>query len=139
MKTLFLIRHAAGASLGLLLSTVLASHAIAGPGPQYWQSVGKPKAPAVEPASPAAAAIPVCPGSEIVPVTTMKSPQSNGRPPFVAVQTGTQRVCHLCTSTTVTTTNDWPSHRGPAVQKTEVTKVGATHVCTSACTPAPNA
>ncbi len=137
MKTSFPTQHVAG--LSLLLAAFLASNALAGPGPQYWQSVGKPKTETVELAKPASAAIPVCLGSELVPITVMKSSQSNGRPPFVAAQTGTERVCHICTTTNVVTTNDWPSHRGPLVQKTEVTKAGATHVCTVACTPSPKA
>ena len=137
MKTSFITHSFAGASLSLLFAAFLTSNAVAGPGPQYWRSVGQPKAEAVEPAKPAAVEIPVCPGSEVVPVTAMKSLQSNGRPPLVPVQIGTQRVCHLCTTTNVVTTNDWPSHRGPLVQKTEVTKVGAAHVCTAACPTSP--
>ncbi|MBI5767798.1 MAG: hypothetical protein HZA93_08375 [Verrucomicrobia bacterium] len=133
MKTSITTPSLAGPSLGLLFAAFLASNAVAGPGPEYWRSLGQPKAATVEPAKPVAVEIPVCPGSEVVPVTAMKSPQSNGRPPLVAVQTGTQRVCHLCTTTSVVITNDWPSHRGPTVQKTEVAKVGATHVCTEAC------
>lgn len=121
------------ASAGLLLSALLAGNAFAGPGPQYWQSVGKPAAPAAEQAK--AADLPVCPGSDLVAVTAMKSLQSNGRPPLTAVQVGTQRVCHVCPTTKVETTGDWPSHRGPMVQKIEVSNPGATHVCTAACTP----
>ena len=131
MKTSFISPKAAG--LGLLFSAFLATNAIAGPGIQYWQSLGKP-APAAKQVK--AADIPVCPGSEIVPITFMKPAMANGKGPLVPVQDGTERVCHLCTTTTVVTTNDWPNHRGPLVQKVVETKAGATHVCTVNCPPA---
>lgn len=129
----------AGRSLGLALSLILAGSAYAGPGLEYWQSLGKPTTQTVASAKSASAVVPVCPGSEIVPVTVMKPSWPNGRGPLTAVQIGTERVCHLCTTSKVVTTNDWPSHRGPLVQKVEATKVGATHVCTTACPPSPKA
>ena len=105
---------------------------IAGPGPQYWQSLGKP-APAAKQVK--AGNIPVCPGSELVPMTVMKPAMANGKGPLTPVQIGTERVCHVCKATTVVTTNDWPNHRGPLVQKVVETKAGATHVCTVSCQP----
>ena len=138
MKTSSITHKVAGVSLSLLFSAFLASNAFAGPGPQYWQSLGKPAAAAVEQANPATVATPVCPASEIVPVTVMKPALPNGRGPLVPVQIGTERVCHMCPTTTVVTTNDWPSHRGP-VTTGETTKVSATHVCTLGCTPSPKA
>lgn len=129
----------AGRSLGLALSLIVAGSAYAGPGPQYWQSLGKTATQADAASKSAPAAVPVCPGSEIVPVTVMKPSWPNARGPLTAVQIGTERVCHICTTSTVVTTNDWPSHRGPLVRKVEVTKVGTTHVCTAACPPPPKA
>ncbi len=139
MKTSLIASKAVGVSLGLLFSAFLAGNAIAGPGPQYWQSVGKAAAPAAQSAKVADLAVSICLGSEVVPVTAMKPSLPNGRGPLAPVQVGTERVCHVCTTSTVVTTNDWPNHRGPLVQKIEVTKVGATHVCTTACTPSPKA
>ena len=130
----------AGRFLGLALSLILAAGAYAGPGPQYWQSLGKqPTTQASAASKSVSAVVPVCPGSEVVPVTVMKPSWPNARGPLTAVQIGIERICHVCTTTTVVTTNDWPSHRGPLVQKTEVTKVGAKHVCTTGCQPAPKA
>lgn len=130
MKTPFLTRNAAGVSLGLLISAVFASHAIAGPGPQYWQSVGKAKAPATEPAKPVAAPTHLCAGATVVPVTAMKPSQTNGRGPLVEVQTGTKTVCHMCPVTTTVRTNALPNGRGTWTT-TEVTKTGVEHTCTN--------
>lgn len=132
MNTSRLLRLAAGPSLGLLFAAMFTSSVQAGPGPQYWRAFGQPKVESPTAPAPAAAPTQVCVGSEIVPVTTMKPAQANGRGALVAVQTGTKRVCHTCPVTTVTTTNDWPSHRGPAVTTTS-TKVGGEHNCTAAC------
>ena len=130
MKTSFISPKAAG--LGLLFSAFLVTNAIAGPGIQYWQSLGKP-APAAQQVK--AADIPVCLGSELVPITFMKPAQANGKGPLVPVQIGTERVCHVCSSTSVFMTNDSPNHRGPLVQKVVETKAGASHVCTANCPP----
>jgi hypothetical protein len=140
MKTPFLNRNAAGVSLGLFISAVFASHAIAGPGPQYWQqqdkiraeNAAKAKAPVAEPAKPAAAPTHLCAGATVVPVTAMKSLQSNGRPPLVAVQIGTKTVCHMCPVTTAVRTNSQANGRGTWTT-TEVTKTGVEHTCTN-CT-----
>lgn len=123
-------------AFGVAALMLSATSLTAGPGPQYWQALGKP-APAAKQVK--AADIPVCPGSELVSITVMKPAMANGKGPLAPVQIGTQRVCHICTTTKVVTTNDWPNHRGPLVQKVEVTKVGAAHVCTTACTPSPKA
>lgn len=118
------------AGVSLLLSAFLATNAIADPGPQYWQSLGKSATAAKQVK---AADIPGCPGSELVPITVMKPAMANGKGPFAPVQIGTERVCHVCTTTKVVTTNDWPNHRGPLVQKSVETKAGAAHVCTANC------
>ncbi len=129
MKTSYFAK-ASGAGLGLLFSTLISSSAMAGPGPQFWQSVGKAKAPVAEPAKAAVVPTHACAGSAVVAVTEMKPALPNGRGPLVAVQTGTKTVCHMCPVATVATTNDWPSHRGPLVT-TEVTKTGVEHTCTN--------
>jgi hypothetical protein len=131
MKT-SLITNAAGAGLGLLFLALVSSNAVAGPGSQYWQSVGQPKAPAVEPAKPAAAPTHLCAGATVVPVTAMKSPQTNGRPPFVETQIGTKAVCRMCPVTTTVKTNSQTNGRGTWIT-TEVTKTGVEHTCTN-CT-----
>lgn len=129
MKTPLSLLALSAAAL-VLSSTSLS----AGPGPQYWQSLGKP-VPAAKRVK--AADIPVCPDSELVPVTVMKPAMANGKGPLVPTQIGTERVCHICTTTKVVTTNDWPNHRGPLVQKVVETKAGTTHVCTVNCPPPP--
>lgn len=126
MKT-SLITKAAGLSLGLLVSVLLTSSAHAGPGAQYWQSLGKAKD-----ATPVVAATHACPGSQVVAVTTMQPAWSNGRGPLTEVQIGTETVCHMCPVTTVATTG-WANGRGPAT-KTEVVQPGAAHHCASGCT-----
>jgi len=129
MKT-SLITNAAGAGLGLLFLALVSSNAVAGPGPQYWQSLGKAKAPAAEPAKPATTPTHLCAGATVVPVTVMKPALPNGRGPLVAVQTGTKTVCHMCPVTTTVTANAWPNGRGPRTT-TEVTKTGVEHTCTN--------
>jgi hypothetical protein len=129
MKT-SLTSKIAGASVGLLLAGFVSSSAIAGPGPQYWQS--RAKAPAVEPAKPESAPTHACAGATVVPVTTMKPAQANGRGPLVAVQTGTKTVCHMCPVTTTVRTNSLPNGRGTWTT-TEVTQTGVEHTCTN-CT-----
>lgn len=128
MKT-SLLSKTTGASLGLFFLALVSSNAVAGPGPQYWQSVGKAKAPAAEPAKPAAAPTHACAGAAVVPVTVMKPAQENGRGPLVAVQTGTKTVCHMCPVTTTVRTNALPNGRGTWTT-TEVTKTGVEHTCT---------
>ena len=134
MKT-SLLSKTAGASLALTFLALAYSSAIAGPGPQYWQSLGKAKAAAAEPAKPAAASTQLCAGATVVPVTAMKSPQSNGRPPFVTVQTGTKTVCHMCPVTTTVRTNSLPNGRGTWTTA-DVTKTGVEHACTNCATVA---
>lgn len=127
MKTSFLTK-AAGAGMGLLFSVLISSNAVAGPGPQYWQSVDKAKVPGAEPAKPDAAPKHLCAGATVVPVTAMKPALPNGRGPLVAVQTGAKTVCHMCPVTTSVTANAWPNGRGP-LTTTEVTKTGVEHTC----------
>jgi hypothetical protein len=139
MKTSFIAPKAAGIGLSLLFSVFFANNAVAGPGIQYWQSLGKPAAQAVDQTKSADVPMLICPGSEVVPVAVMKPSLPNGRGALVPVQVGTERVCNLCPTTTVITTNDWPNHRGPLVQKVVETKAGATHVCTVNCPPSTKA
>ena len=129
MKTSF-ISKAAGATLGLLFSVLISTNAVAGPGPQFWQSVGKAKAPAAEQAKPSVVATHACAGAAVVAVTEMKPTLPNGRGPLVAVQAGTKTVCHMCPVTATVTTNDWPSHRGP-LTTTATTKTGVEHTCSN--------
>jgi len=131
MKTSILTKTA-GAGLGLLFLALVSSNAVAGPGPQYWQSVGKAKAPAAEAVKPSDAPTHLCAGATVVPVTTMKPAQANGRGPLVEVQTGTKTVCHMCPVTTTVRTNAQANGRG-AWTTTEVTKTGVEHTCTN-CT-----
>lgn len=126
-----------GAS-AFVFSTLFGVSAFAGPGPQFWQNVGTAKKAPVVVAAPATTtpvAAHACAGAAVVPVISMKPAWPNGRGPLIAVQTGTKTVCHVCATTTVVTTNDWPSHRGPLVQKAEIMKAGETHVCTTGCAP----
>src|SRR4051812_24881629 len=111
MKTL--IYKISGPGLGLLFSALLATNAAAGPGPQYWQAIGRAKEPAAKQAKPAIATTHACAGATLVAVTQMTPALPNGRGPLVAVQTGTKTVCYMCPVTTTITTNDWPNHRGP--------------------------
>ena len=128
MKTALLTKTS-GAGLGLLFLALVFSNAVAGPGPQYWQSLGKATAPAAEGAKSAAAPTHLCAGATVVPVTAMRSSQANGRGPLVEVQTGTKTVCHMCPVTTTVRTNSLPNGRGTWTT-TEVTQTGVEHTCT---------
>lgn len=129
MKTSFLTKTA-GASLGLFVSALLATSALAGPGPQFWQQQGKTRDENA--AKQAAATTPLCAGAQTVPVTVMKPAWPNGRGPLTEVQIGTKTVCHMCPVTEVVTKNAWPNGRGPTT-RTEVTKPGAEHDCGKDC------
>lgn len=118
---------AAGAGLGLLFSALMPLNSLGGPGPQYWQSVGKP---VVEPAKPAPAPMHACAGATVVPVMAMRPAQANGRGQMVEVQTGTKTVCHMCPVTTIVRTNTQANGRGTWTTK-EVTQPGAEHTCTN--------
>jgi hypothetical protein len=132
MHTPTLISKFRGLTSAVLLSSVFVVSAQAGPGLQYWQARAKNAADA-SPAGPSLASAVICAGSEMVPVTTMKPALPNGRGALVAVQTGTERVCHLCSLSTLTVTHAWPNHRGPQTTL-ETTNVGGAHRCTSGCT-----
>ncbi len=129
-----LIRSIELAGSGAVLSAFFAAAAYAGPGAQYWQTVGQKASHPGE--SPAAAAAPVCPGSQIVPVTVMKPAWANGRGPLAPVPVGTKRVCTVCPVTSTATTMA-ANGRGP-VARVETTKTGVPHDCTATC-PAPKA
>lgn len=129
MKTT-LSRHAAYAASALIAS-FLAATTYAGPGPQYWANLHTTsETPA--PAKPAATAT-ACSRSQEVAVTVMKPAWANGRGPLTEAQIGTERVCHLCPVTTVTSTNAWANGRGP-ITRAETTSVGPTHRCATGCT-----
>jgi hypothetical protein len=128
MKTTFL-SSMTGASL--LVAAILASSALAGPGPQYWAFSNRSQI-AAKPATPATA-MHGCPGAACVAATAQKPSWTNGRGPLTAVSAGTQTVCQTCPVATVVTTNAWPNGRGPSVQ-TESLKTGVPHACTS-CGP----
>lgn len=110
-----------------LLASVFAASTYAGPGLQYWANEHN-KAEK----SAAAVANPACPDSREVAVTTMKPAWANGRGPLTEVKTGTERVCHLCPVTTVTSATSWANGRGP-VMRTKAASAGATHHCSTAC------
>jgi hypothetical protein len=130
MKT-SLTSKMAGASVGLVISLLFASNALAGPGPQYWQQQDKIRAENA--AKRAATATHLCAGAQTVPVTTMKPAWSNGRGPLTKVQVGTKTVCRMCPVTEIVTQNAWSNGRGP-ITRTEVTKPGAEHDCSKGCT-----
>ncbi len=113
------------------IASLFAASTYAGPGPQYWANLSK-SAAKTEAAKPAASAT-ACPGSQEVAVTTMKPAWANGRGPLTEVQIGTERVCHMCPVTTVTSTNAWANGRGP-ITRTETKSVGPTHHCNTGCT-----
>lgn len=134
MKTSFISPKAAG--LGLLFSAFLATNAIAGPGIQYWQSLGKPKADtAVSTTKADATPVKLCAGAEVVASTIMKPAMANGKGPLVPVQVGTKTVCHMCPVTTVVTRNALPNGKGTPFTTT-MTKIGAEHNCAN-CTGTP--
>lgn len=120
------------AGAGLLVSALLSSGVLAGPGPEYWNIVGKGTSSSAS--TKPVAATSLCAGAETVIVTTMKPSWPNGRGPLTEMPAGTRIVCHLCRVTSVVTTNAWPSGRGPMV-RTEVVKPGATHDCSAGCNP----
>lgn len=139
MKTSFLSPKAAG--LGLLFSALLATNAIAGPGPEYWARMTKAaqdraKADtAVSTTKPDSTPVTLCAGAEVIASTVMKPALPNGKGPLVPVQVGTKTVCHMCPVTAVVTRNSLPNGKGTPVT-TEVTKIGGEHNCAK-CTGTP--
>jgi hypothetical protein len=131
MKTLVLTSKLSGLASALIFSSLLAASVQAGQGFQYWQSRGSA---AAHPTSieKSTASDGICAGSELLPITTMKAAQANGRGALVAVQTGTKRVCHLCPVANVAVTNAWTNGRGPSTT-VETSTVGPAHNCASGC------
>lgn len=127
---------AASVSLGLFFSTLFSINAVAGPGSQYWQSLGKVKAPIAKPAKASSATAVLCADAKVVPDTVMRPAWPNGKGPLVAVQIGTKTVCHICPVTIAVTKSAWPNGRGP-LTTTTVTKTGGEHVCTDCALVAP--
>lgn len=114
---------------GALIASLFAASTYAGPGPQFWTNQHTQSEKATKPV----AASTACPGSQEVDVTTMKPAWANGRGPLTEVKIGTERVCHMCPVTNVTSTNAWANGRGP-ITRTESTSVGPTHHCNTGCT-----
>lgn len=132
MNTTSLLKPA-GLSVSLLFATLLASNAVAGPGPQYWAAQGKPKADPVAKAD--VTPVTLCAGAEVVTDTIMKPMMANGKGPLVPTQIGTKTVCHMCPVTTRVTRNSLPNGKGTPVTFEE-TKVGPEHNCAK-CTGTP--
>lgn len=113
----------AGRSLGLFLSLILAGSAYAGPGIQYWQSLGKPKA---EPATK------ICTDHQVVRATVMEPVLPNGRGPLHAVDIGPKVVCTSCAGSSTVMLPSLANGRGPL----HPVAVAATrHYCNSSCVP----
>jgi hypothetical protein len=131
MKTLVLTSKFSGLASALIFSSLLAASVQAGQGIQYWQSRGTALAQPTS-SEKSAAAVGLCPSSELLPVTTMKAAQANGRGALIEVQIGTKRVCHMCPVAAVTVTNAWTNGRGPSTT-VETSTVGPAHNCASGC------
>lgn len=116
---------AVGAALIVVLPFA-SPRTLAGPGPQYWQSLGKTKpemtAPAAQPSGT------LCTDFKIVTVTETKNGWANGRGPLQVSEIGTKRVCTACGSFTVMKA-DWPNGRGPL----HPVQVAGSHDCTAEC------
>lgn len=126
----------AGASLGPLFSALISTNAMAGPGIQYWQSLGKAKDSTSQPSRPAFAPTILCADAKVVPVTVMRPAWANGKGPLVAVQVGTKTVCHICPVTIAVAKSAWQNGRGP-LTTTKVTKTGVEHLCMDCAEVAP--
>jgi hypothetical protein len=123
------LHSVAGRSFGLLLSLVLAGSAYAGPGPQYWQSLGDTSTRMTASAKSESTATKSCAGSSLVGVTVTKSTWSNGRGPLQTVETNALSECNSCASTFTAMKASWASNRGPLTR----VQVVSEHVCGSSC------
>jgi hypothetical protein len=119
----------AGRSLGLFLSLILAGSAYAGPGIQYWQSLGKSEVNPATPTKPEGMAANGCAGSKLVAVTVMKASWPNGRAPLQEVQIGTKRECQSCGATATVMKSSWANGRGPL----SPVQAASLHDCGSSC------
>ncbi len=134
MNTLHNISRIAalGATLAVALSFT-APRTLAGPGPEYWRNLGKPKPEASAPAAQPSGI--VCTDSKTVAVTEVKNAWTNGRGPLQVSEVGTKRECTSCGTFTVMKPS-WPNARGPL----QPVQVAGKHDCTAACvTPPPRA
>lgn len=133
MKTSRII-NVLGSSAALTLLLGLATpRALAGPGPQYWQSLGKTKAETVTPAAQISG--PVCMDARVVDDTVTKNAWANGRGPRVTTSAGTKTECMACGIFTVMKPS-WHNGRGPL----QPVQIAGRHDCTVACVkpvPAP--
>ncbi len=86
---------------GLLLAVLLAHGAYAGPGPTFWQNVGKNKSAAtVQPTTSSPKAGVVCTTSEVVVIKEAKKAEPSSGGTQAEVVTATKRVCYSCGGTT---------------------------------------
>ncbi len=131
MKTSRIINTlGSGAALALLLA-LASPRALAGPGPQYWQSLGKANVEAATPVAQTSG--PVCTDAKVVADTVTKNAWANGRGPLVTTTSGTKTECTACGTFTVMKPS-WPNGRGPM----QAVQVAGRHDCTVACVkPAP--
>ena len=132
MKTSRTIINALGSGAALaLVFGFTAPRALAGPGPQYWQSLGNPKAEAATPAAQPSGL--VCTDAKVVTDTVTKNAWANGRGPLVTTNVGTKTECTACGSFTVMKPS-WHNGRGPL----QPVQIAGRHDCTVACVkPAP--
>lgn len=121
------ISNVLGSGAALTLFLGLASpRALAGPGPQYWQSLGKAKAETVAPAAQAPG--PVCTDAKVVADTVTKNAWGNGRGPLVTTASSKKTECTVCGTFTVMKPS-WHNGRGPL----QPVQVSGRHDCTVAC------
>ena len=73
-----------------------------------------------------------CPNMESVTQESARPVLPNGRGPLERVAAGETKVCTMCPVKSTEITNAWRNGRGPLI-KTEVTRTGVAHNCTSGC------
>lgn len=131
MKTARIIKLlGSGAALAIVLG-LASPRVLAGPGPQYWQSLGKAK---VETTARAAQPLGVvCADARLIPDTQTKNAWANGRGPLATFTVGTKTACTACGTFTVMKPS-WHNGRGPL----QPVQLAGRHDCTIACLkPAP--
>ena len=99
-----------GAGLALVFGLTGPS-ALAGPGPQYWQALGKTKVETATPVAQSSGGV-VCTDAKIIPDTQTKNAWPNGRGPLVTSTVGTKTECTACGTFTVMKPS-WHNGRGP--------------------------
>lgn len=117
-------------ALSALLMTTLGLSApaalTAGPGSEYWRSLGQPKA--VEPVKEIQRPCPLgdaCPDFETAGIYENKPTSANGRGPTQMVQVGSKLICHTCAGTTTFMRSTHWNGRPPLV----AVEVRAKHDC----------